>query len=144
MRAEAQKEKHKRIYPFAKKNIHLEKEKSKRKKKQKLAATPWKSREKLWESVLRNQSIILWWSYKSHYNDQRLTYLTKRDGRWLKLLISKGKFTVDAIETIGANVSAVVLSAKDDSDDDDDDDDDEKEVEQDGNDSEGDGNGEDD
>ena len=32
-----------------------------------------------------------------------LNSLTKRDGRWLKLLISKGKFTVDAIETIIAN-----------------------------------------
>ena len=72
-----------------------------------------------------------------------LNSLTKRDGRWLKLLISKGKFTVDAIETIRANVSPVVLSAIDDSDDDDDDDDNEEEVE-DGNASEGDGNGEDD
>ena len=78
-----------------------------------------------------------------------LNSLTKRDGRWLKLLISKGKFTVDAIETIRANVSPVVLSAIDDSDDDDDDDDDDKkeeedEEEEDGNASEGDGNGEDD
>ena len=77
-----------------------------------------------------------------------LNSLTKRDGRWLKLLISKGKFTVDAIETIRANVSPVVLSAIDDSDDDDDDDDNEKEdedeEEEDGNASEGDGNGEDD
>ena len=32
-----------------------------------------------------------------------LNSLTKRDGRWSKLLISKGKFTVDAIETIIAN-----------------------------------------
>ena len=68
-----------------------------------------------------------------------LISLQKRDGRWLKLLISKGKFTVDAIETIRANVSPVVLSAIDDSDDDDDDN--EKE---DGNASEGDGKGEDD
>ena len=70
-----------------------------------------------------------------------LNTLTKRDSRWLKLFISKGKFTVDAIETIRANVSPVVLSAIDDSDDDDDDN--EEEVE-DGNASEGDGNGEDD
>ena len=68
-----------------------------------------------------------------------LISLQKRDGRWLKLLISKGKFTVDAIETIRANVSPVVLSAIDDSDDDDDDN--EKE---DGNASEEDGKGEDD
>ena len=75
-----------------------------------------------------------------------LNSLTKRDGTWLKLLISKGKFTVDVIETIRANVSPVVLSAIDDSDDDDDDDDNETEdaEEEDGNASEGDGNGEDD
>ena len=34
------------------------------------------------------------------------------------ILISTGKFTVDAIETIRANVSPVVLSVIDDSDDD--------------------------
>ena len=67
----------------------------------------------------------------------------------LKLLISKGKFTVDVIETIRANVLPVALGAIDDSDDDDDDDDDnekeeEDEEEEDGNTSEGDGNGEDD
>ena len=50
-----------------------------------------------------------------------LNSLTKRDGRWLKLLISKGKFTVDAIETTRANMSPVVLSAIHDSNDDDDD-----------------------
>ena len=71
-----------------------------------------------------------------------LNSLTKRDGRWLKLLISKGKFTVDAIEKVRANMSQNVLSAIDDSDDDDDDDN-EEEVE-DGNASEGDGNGKDD
>ena len=76
-----------------------------------------------------------------------LNSLTKRDGRWLKLLVSKGKFTVDAIETIRENVSPVVLSAIDDSDDDDDDnekEEEDKEEEKDGNASEGDGNGEDD
>ena len=75
-----------------------------------------------------------------------LISLQKRDGRWLKLLISKGKFTVDAIETIRANVSPVVLSAIDDSDDDDDDNEkeEEDEEEEDGNASECDGNGKDD
>ena len=74
-----------------------------------------------------------------------LNSLTKRDGRWLKLLISKGKFTVDAIETIRANVSPVVLSAIDDSDDDNDNEKEEDdEEEEDGNASEGDGNGKDD
>jgi len=43
-------------------------------------------------------------------------------GRWLKLLISKGKLTVGAIETIKATVSPLVSSVIDDSDDDDDDD----------------------
>ena len=74
-----------------------------------------------------------------------LNNLTKRDGRWLKLLISKGKFTVDAIETIRANVSPFVLSAIDNSDDDDDNEkEEEDEEEEDGNASEGNGNGEDD
>jgi len=49
-------------------------------------------------------------------------------------LLSKGQFTVDAIETIKANVSQVVLRAIDDSDDDN-----EKEEEDDDNASEGDG-----
>ena len=65
----------------------------------------------------------------------------------LKLLISKGKFTVDVIETIRANVLPVALGAIDDIDDDDDDDnekEEEDEEEEDGNASEGDGNGEDD
>ena len=62
-----------------------------------------------------------------------------------KLLISTGKFTVDAIETIRANVSPVVLSAIDDSDNDDDNEkEEEDEEEEDSNASEGDGNGEDD
>ena len=49
-----------------------------------------------------------------------LNSLKKRDGRWLKLLINKGKFTVNAIKTIKATVSPVLLSATDDDDDDDD------------------------
>ena len=75
-----------------------------------------------------------------------LNNLKKRYGRWLKLLTSKGQFTVDAIETIKANVSQVVLRVIDDSDNDDDDDDDDDDVKEkeDDNDSEGDGSGEDD
>ena len=72
-----------------------------------------------------------------------LNNLKKRDSRWLKLLISKGQFTVDAIETIKANVSQVVLSAIDDCDDDDDNEEEEEEEEED-NTFEGDGSGEDD
>ena len=49
-----------------------------------------------------------------------LKNLTKRDARWLKILLSQGKFTVDAIKTIKGNVSLVVKGAIDDSDDDDD------------------------
>jgi len=74
-----------------------------------------------------------------------LNSLNKRDDRWLKLLISEGQFTVDAIETIKANVSQVLLRAIDDSDDHDDHDhdhDNEKEEEDD-NASEGDGSGQD-
>ena len=44
----------------------------------------------------------------------------KRPLRSIKLLISKGKLTLDAIETIKANVSSVVLRFIYDSDDDDD------------------------
>ena len=64
----------------------------------------------------------------------------------LKNLKKRGKFTVDAIGTIRANVSPVVLSAIDDSDDDDDDDNEKEEEdrkEEDGKASEGDGNGKD-
>lgn len=46
----------------------------------------------------------------------RLNSLTKKDDLWLKLLISKGNFIVDVIETFKANVSPVLLSALDDND----------------------------
>ena len=59
-----------------------------------------------------------------------LNSLTKRGGRWLILLISKVKFTVDAIETTRANMSPVVLSAIHDSNDDDDDDDEKEEEDE--------------
>ena len=36
----------------------------------------------------------------------------KKRGRWLKPLINKGKFTVNAIETIKGYVSPVLLSVK--------------------------------
>ena len=68
-----------------------------------------------------------------------LNSLKKRDGRWLTLLISKGQFTVAAIETIKASVSQVVLGDIDDSDDDDD-----NEKKEDDNAFEGDSSGEDD
>ena len=142
MRAEAQKEKHKRMYPFAKQTFVSKK----RRVKENKAKARKRHRERAEKNCERVFSAISQSSYgevitSDHCSVIGLNNLTKRDGRQLKLLISKGKFTVDAIETIGANVSPVVLSAIDDSDDDDDDN--EEEVE-DGNASEGDGNGEDD
>ena len=148
MRAEAQKEKHKRMYPFAKETFVSKK----RRVKENKAKARKRRRERAEKNCERVFSAI---SHSSSYGEVitsdhcsviGLNSLTKRDGRWLKLLISKGKFTVDAIETIRANVSPVVLSAIDGSDDDDDDNENEKEdeEEEDGNASEGDGNGEDD
>ena len=154
-RAEAQKEKHKRMYPFAKETFVSKK----RRVKENKAKARKRRRERAEKNCKRVFSTI---SHYSSYGDVITSYhcsviglnsLKKRDGRWLKLLISKGQFTVDAIETIKANVSQVVLRAIVDSDDDDDDgddddgdddgDDDEKEEEDD-NASEGDGSGEDD
>ena len=131
------------MYPFAKETFVSKK----RRVKENKAKARKRRRERAEKNCERVFSAI---SHSSSYGEVitsdhcsviGLNNLTKRDGRWLKLLISKGKFTVDAIETIRANVSPVVLSAIDDSDDDDDDN--EEEVE-DGNPSEGDGNGEDD
>ena len=147
MRAEAQKEKHKRMYPFAKQTFVSKK----RRVKENKAKARKRHRERAEKNCERVFSAISQSSYgevitSDHCSVIGLNSLTKRDGTWLKLLISKGKFTVDVIETIRANVSPVVLSAIDDSDDDDDDDDNETEdeEEEDGNASEGDGNGEDD
>ena len=98
-----------------------------------------KNFERVFSAIIH--SLMVKFITSDHCSVIDLNNLTKGDGRWLKLLISKGKFTVDAIETIRANVSPVVLGAIGDSDDDDDDN--EEEVE-DGNASEGDGNGEDD
>ena len=36
----------------------------------------------------------------------------RREGRWLKPLINRGQFTVDAIETIKGYVSPVLLSVR--------------------------------
>ena len=150
MRAEAQKEKHKRMYPFAKetfvsKKRRVKENKAKARKRRRERAE--KNCERLFSAISHSSSygeVIT----SNHCSVIGLNSLTKRGGRWLILLISKVKFTVDAIETIRANVSPVVLSAIDDSDDDDDDDDNEKEdedeEEEDGNASEVDGNGEDD
>ena len=146
MRAEAQKEKHKRMYPFAKETFVS--------KKRRVKENKAKARKRRCERAEKNcKRVFSAISHSSSYGEAitsdhcsviGLNSLTKRDGRWLKLLISKGKFTVDPIETIRANVSPVVLSAIDDSDDDDDDNEKEDEEEEDGNASEGHGNGEDD
>ena len=145
MRVEAQKEKHKRMYPFAKetfvsKKRRLKENKAKARKRRRERAE--KNCERVFSAISHSSSygeVIT----SDHCSVIGLNSLTKRDGRWLKLLISKGKFTVDAIETIRANVSPVVLSAIDDSDDDDNQKE-EEEDEENGNASEGDGNGEDD
>ena len=150
MRAEAQKEKHKRMYPFAKETFVSKKrgvKENKAKARKQRCERAEKNYERVFSAISHSSSygkVIT----PDHCSVIGLNSLTMRDGRWLKLLISKGKFTVDAIETIRANVSPVVLSAIDGSDDDDDNDDDnekeeEDEVEEDGNASEGDGNGDD-
>ena len=148
MRAEAQKEKHKRMYPFAKETFVSKKRRvkeNKAKTRKRRCERAEKNCERVFSAISHSSSYGKFIT-SDHCSVIGLNNLTKRDGRWLKLLISKGKFTVDAIETIRANVSPVVLSAIDDSDDDDDDDDDDdnEKEEEDGNASEGDGNGEDD
>ena len=106
-RPEAQREKRKRMYPFAKEAIVLKKRRVKENK-----ANAWKRRhERAEKNCERVFSAI---SHSSSYGDVitsnhcsviGLNSLKKRDGRWLKLLISKGQFTVDANKTIKANVS---------------------------------------
>ena len=134
------------MYPFAKgtfvsKKRRVKENKTKARKRRRERAE--KNCERVFSAISHSSSygeVVT----SDHSSVIGLNSLTKRDGRWLKLLISKGKFTVDAIETIRANVSSVVLSAIDDSDaDDDDDNEKEDEEEEDGNTSEGDGNGED-
>ena len=100
MRAEAQKEKHKRMYPFAKETFVSKK----RRVKENKAKARKRRRERAEKNCERVFSAI---SHSSSYGEVitsdhcsviGLNSLTKRDARWLKLLISKGKFTVDAIE----------------------------------------------
>ena len=120
-RAEAQKEKHKRMYPFAKETFVSKK----RRVKENKAKARKRRRERAEKNCKRVLSVI---SHYSSYGDVitshhcsviGLNSLKKREGRWLKLLMSKVQFTMDAIETIRANVSQVVLHAIDNSDDDD-------------------------
>ena len=139
-RAEAQKEKHKGMYPFAKETFVSKKRRVKEiiaKARKRLCERAEKNCKRVFSAISHSSSfgeVIT----SDHCSVIGLNSSTKRDGGWLKLLISKGKFTVDAIETIRANVSPVVLSAIDDSDDDGN----EKEEEEDGDASEGDGTGE--
>ena len=114
-RAEAQKEKHKRLYPFEKETFVL--------KKRRVKENRAKARKRLRERAEKNcERVFSTISHLSSYGDVitsnhcsviGLNDLKKRYGRWLKLLTSKGQFTVDAIETIKANVSQVVLRAID-------------------------------
>ena len=142
MRAEAQKEKHKRMYPFAKETFVSKK----RRVKENKAKARKRRRERAEKNCERVFSAI---SHSSSYGEVITSDHCSVIG--LNNLTKRGKYTVDAIGTIRANVSPVVLSAIDGSDDDDDDDNDddnekeeEDEEEEDGNASEGDGNGEDD
>ena len=123
-RAEAQREKHKRMHPFAKEAFVSKK----RRVKENKAKARKRRHERAEENYKRVLSAI---SHSSSYGD--VIGLNS---------LSKGQFTVDAIGTIKANVSQVVLRAIDDSDDDDDDD--KEKEEEDDNASEGDGSGEDD
>ena len=123
MRVEAQKEKHKGMYPFAKEKFVLKKRRvieNKAKARKRCCGRAEKNCERVFSAISHSSSYGEAIT-SDHCNVIGLNSLTKRDGRRLKLLISKGKFTVDAIETLIANVSPVVLSAIDDSDDDDDD-----------------------
>ena len=141
-RAEAQREKHKRMYPFAKEAFVSKKRRvkeNKAKARKRRHEREEKNCERMFSAISHSPS----YGYvipSNHCSVIGLNSLKKRDGLWRKLFISKGQFTVDAIETIKANVSQVVLRAIDDSDDDDDN----EKQEEDGNASEGDGSGEDD
>ena len=99
------------MYPFAKETFVSKK----RRVKENKAKARKRRRERAEKNCERVFSAI---SHSSSYGEVitsdhcsviGLNSLTKRDGRWLKLLISKGKFTVDAIETIRANVSPVCI-----------------------------------
>ena len=135
------------MYPFPKetfvsKKRRVKENKAKARKRRRKRAE--KNCERVFSAISHSSSYSEVITY-DHCSVIGVNSLTKRDGRWLKLLISKGKFTVDAIKTIRANVSPVVLSAIDDSDDDDNEKkEDDEDEEEDGNASEGDGNGEDD
>ena len=98
MRAEAQKEKHKRMYPFAKETFVY--------KKRRVKENKAKARTRGCERAEKNdcERVFSAISHSSSYGEVitfdhcsviGLNSLTKRDGRWLKLLVSKGKFTVD-------------------------------------------------
>ena len=129
------------MYPFAREAFVS--------KKRRVKENKAKTRKRRHERAEKNcERVFSANSHSSSYGDVMasnhcsaigLNSLKKRDSRWLKLLISKGQFPVDATETIKANMSQVVLHAIDDSDDDDD-----NEKEEDDNASEGDGSGEDD
>ena len=120
------------MYPFAKETFVSKKTRVKENK----AKARKRRRERAEKNCERVFSAI---SHSSSYGEVITSDHCNVIG--LKNLTKRGKFTVDAIETIRANVSPVVLSATDDSDDDDDDD---NEKEEDRIASEGDGNCKDD
>ena len=94
-RAEAQREKHKRMYPFAKEAFVSKKRRVRKENKAKARKRHHERAEKNCERVF---STI---SHSSSYGDVitsnhcsviGLNSLKKRDSRWLKLLISKGQW----------------------------------------------------
>ena len=103
-RAEAKKEKHKRMYAFAKETF-VSKKRSVKENKGKARKRRRERAESYCERVL---SAI---SHSSSYGDVITSNHCSVIG--FKSLISNGQFTVDAIETIKANVSQVVLRAID-------------------------------
>ena len=153
MRADAQKEKHKRMYPFAKDTFVSKKRRAKENKA--------KAKKRRHDRSQRNcERVLTAITHSSSHSDiinsndcsmMGVKSLAKRDARWLKILSSQGKFEVDAIKSIKGNVSPVVKGAIDDSVDDDDYEEveveveeEEEEEEEDGNASRSDDNGKDD
>jgi hypothetical protein len=135
LRVEAEKEKHRRMYPFAKESFVSKK----RRVKENKAKSKKRRLERAETNCKRVFSVVTQsLSYgdvsdSDHCDMIGLRSLKIRDGHWLKQLISEAKFTLEAIEIIKETVSPAVLSNIDESgdddsaaaaDDDDDDDDD--------------------
>ena len=87
MRAEAQKEKHKRMYPFAKETFISKKRRGKENKakaRKRCRERAEKNCERVFSAISHSSSYGEVITY-DHCSVIGLTNLTKRDGRWLKL-----------------------------------------------------------